>query len=70
MSQKSADELAPHIETFVERIQETIMPGLNPIHRLIAVTLPVIPKAKISDQGLVDLAEQRLVSLITEVYTY
>ncbi|MDQ0300179.1 adenine deaminase [Salibacterium salarium] len=70
MSQKSADELAPLIETFVERIQETIMPGLNPIHRLIAVTLPVIPKAKISDQGLVDVDEQRLVSLITEVYPY
>ncbi|WP_185819692.1 adenine deaminase [Salibacterium salarium] len=68
MSGKDAEQLTPSIENFVERIQETIMPGLNPIHRLIAVTLPVIPKAKISDQGLVDVDQQKLVPLLTEVY--
>ncbi|PTM60054.1 adenine deaminase [Desmospora activa] len=64
MSERSAHALAPDIDTFVERLQQTIMPGKNPIHRLIAVTLPVIPRAKITDLGLVDVDRQRLVPLV------
>lgn len=66
MSERSARELSPVIDHFVERLQQTIMPGKNPIHRLIAVTLPVIPRAKISDRGLVDVERQRLVSLVID----
>lgn len=66
MSVDSAQELTPKINEFVNRLEKEMMPGKNPIHRLIAVTLPVIPKAKISDIGLVDVDKQEIVPLIIE----
>ncbi|HEY4553498.1 MAG TPA: adenine deaminase [Bacillaceae bacterium] len=67
MSLDSAEQLSPVIEDFVENLQKDIMPGKNPIHRMIVVTLPVIPKAKITDLGLVDVDRQELVPLIVGV---
>ncbi|MFC7394992.1 adenine deaminase [Scopulibacillus cellulosilyticus] len=67
MSTATAEELAPEIDKFVNLLEREIMPGKNPIHRLIAVTLPVIPKAKISDLGLVDVDKQEIVPLVLEV---
>lgn len=66
MSLDSPTQLAPKINYFVERLEKVMMPGKNPIHRLIAVTLPVIPKAKISDIGLVDVDKQEIIPLIIE----
>ncbi|WP_062349977.1 adenine deaminase [Bacillus kwashiorkori] len=64
MSLESAETLTPMIEEFVEVLQREIMPGQNPIMRLIVVTLPVIPKAKITDIGLVDVDTQELLPLV------
>ncbi|UOQ46618.1 adenine deaminase [Gracilibacillus caseinilyticus] len=66
MSTDTAEELTPKIDAFVNLLQDDIMPGKNPIHRLIAVTLPVIPKAKISDLGLVDVDRQEIVPLFMD----
>lgn len=66
MSMESADRLGPQIEDFIHTLNQTIMPGFNPIHRLIMVTLPVIPRAKVTDLGLVQVEEQKLVPLVIE----
>ena len=49
----------PKLKSFVDVLLKEIMPGKNPIHRMIAVTLPVIPKAKITDIGLVEVETQQ-----------
>jgi len=59
MSLEPASELVPKLKSFVDVLLKEIMPGKNPIHRMIAVTLPVIPKAKITDIGLVEVETQQ-----------
>ncbi|MBJ9993496.1 adenine deaminase [Paenibacillus sp. S28] len=66
MSLEEGEVLAPKINQFVDAIQAEILPGKNPIHRMIMVTLPVIPQAKITDLGLVDVDKQELVPMIIE----
>ncbi|MEC0242089.1 adenine deaminase [Paenibacillus dokdonensis] len=66
MSLEEGETFAPKIKEFIDIIQAEIMPGKNPIHRMIVVTLPVIPQAKITDLGLVDVDKQQLVPLIIE----
>ncbi|WP_047979899.1 adenine deaminase [Ornithinibacillus contaminans] len=68
MTTESAEEFSPKINNFLDRIESTMMPGKNPIHRLIIATLPVIPKAKITDMGLVDVDKQKFVPLILDSY--
>ncbi|BBI33304.1 adenine deaminase [Cohnella abietis] len=67
MSTESADTLVPQLKQFVEVLLKEIMPGKNPIHRMIAVTLPVIPRAKITDIGLVEVETQKLMPFIMAV---
>ena len=38
----------------------------NPLMRIVSLALPVIPKAKFSDLGLVDVLQQRIVPLFVE----
>ncbi|RKN62780.1 adenine deaminase [Paenibacillus ginsengarvi] len=66
MSLEKADVLVPKLKELVDILQKDIMPGKNPIHRMIAVTLPVIPRAKITDIGLVEVETQTLLPLIIE----
>ncbi len=66
MSLEEGETFAPKIKEFIEIIQAEVMPGKNPIHRMIVVTLPVIPAAKITDLGLVNVNKQELVPLIIE----
>lgn len=64
MSTEPAEEVATQLKGFIELLLREIMPGKNPIHRMIAVTLPVIPKAKITDIGLVEVESQQFKPLI------
>lgn len=64
MSTEPSDILVPKLKTFVDILLKEIMPGKNPIHRMIAVTLPVIPKAKITDVGLVEVESQQFMPFI------
>lgn len=66
MSLENAETLGPKIKQVIKMLQAEIMPGKNPLHRMIAVTLPVIPKAKITDIGLVEVITQQLVPFIIE----
>ncbi|MBC5638336.1 adenine deaminase [Ornithinibacillus sp. BX22] len=66
MTTEGAEEFSPRINAFLDRIEASMMPGKNPIHRLIIATLPVIPKAKITDMGLVDVDNQKFVPLVIE----
>ncbi|TBL77300.1 adenine deaminase [Paenibacillus thalictri] len=66
MSLETADTLVPKLKELVSVLQQEIMPGKNPIHRMIAVTLPVIPRAKITDIGLVEVESQTLLPLVIE----
>jgi adenine deaminase len=66
MSTERAETLVPKLKSFIEVLLKEIMPGKNPIHRMIAVTLPVIPKAKITDIGLVEVESQQLLPFIME----
>ncbi|SHE44364.1 Adenine deaminase [Seinonella peptonophila] len=66
MSLEPATRLGSQINQFIEKLNQTIMPGFNPIHRLIVATLPVIPRAKITDLGLVDVERQELVPFVIE----
>lgn len=38
----------------------------NPLMRIVSLALPVIPKAKFSDLGLVDVLQQKIVPLFVE----
>jgi len=66
MSTEKAETLVPKLKELVDILQKEIMPGKNPIHRMIAVTLPVIPRAKITDIGLVEVETQTLLPMIIE----
>ncbi|MFD2617514.1 adenine deaminase [Terrilactibacillus laevilacticus] len=66
MSLESAYDLTPKIDLFERTLNETIMPDNNPISRLIPITLAVIPNARMTDIGLVDVNVQEFVPLLVE----
>lgn len=68
VSLEPGEKLAAEIRHFIDVVQKEIMPGKNPLHRMIAVTLPVIPKAKITDMGLVDVETQKILPFIIKVW--
>lgn len=63
MSPLAAEELAPRTSHLKDTIREMGIPGEDPLLRIATLTLAVIPEAKITDQGLVAVNEQKLVPL-------
>lgn len=64
MSKKSCEELAQDADKMKKALRELGLKELdNPLLRIATLALPVIPKAKMSDMGLIDVLEQKIVSL-------
>ncbi len=64
MSLKPAEELSIDSKKMKKADEELGLVGMqNPILRIVALALPVIPEAKMSDLGLVDVATKTIVPL-------
>lgn len=64
MSKKSCEELAQDADKMKKVLRELGLTEINnPLLRIATLALPVIPKAKMSDMGIIDVLEQKIVSL-------
>jgi adenine deaminase len=63
MSRLGCRELAKKIAHLKDTLKDMGMPGQNPLLRIATLTLAVIPKAKITDMGLVSVLDQQFVDL-------
>lgn len=64
MSLKPAEELSIDSKKMKKADEELGLVGMqNPILRIVALALPVIPDAKMSDLGLVDVATKTIIPL-------
>lgn len=66
MSRYEAEELIPDIDRMNEVLRESGIEFRNPVMRLATAALPVIPNIKITDLGIVDVVNQRLVDLFDQ----
>lgn len=66
MSPLSCEQLAVQTSNMKKALKNLGIPGENPLLRIATLTLAVIPKAKITDMGLVSVIEQEFVSLFPE----
>ena len=61
---KDATELAKDSQVMKEANRELGLTGLeNPLLRIVTLALPVIPKVKMSDLGMVDVLRKELIPL-------
>lgn len=64
ISKLAAADLAKEILAMKGILRERLgLDVLNPVMRIVSLALPVIPEAKFSDIGLVDVVQQKIVSL-------
>lgn len=63
LSPLTAEELAPKIQHMKRTLNQLGLAGVNPLLRVATLALPVVPRAKITDKGLVDVETQQLVPL-------
>jgi adenine deaminase len=63
MSRQSAEEVAAKMEALNQAAHEIGAVPQNPFLTLSFLALPVIPELKITDQGLVDVSEFRIIPL-------
>lgn len=63
MSDKSCRDVAGMIQQFKEALWSCGMPQKNPMMRITTLALPVIPNAKYSDLGLVDVMKKELIEI-------
>ena len=64
ISLKDAAELAKDSQAMKEANRELGLTGLeNPLLRIVTLALPVIPKVKMSDLGMVDVLKKELIPL-------
>ena len=65
ISRLNAVELAREISEMQRILRGTLgLEGPNPLMRIVSLALPVIPRAKFSDIGLVDVIAQKIVPLM------
>jgi len=62
MSQEKAEDVASQMEKLNQAAREIGVIPENPFLTLSFLALPVIPELKITDQGLVDVSESRIIS--------
>ncbi len=63
MSDRPASEVISRLDAFSKFFKDVGMPGDSPLVTLSFMALPVIPKLKITDRGLVDVARFEMVPL-------
>ncbi len=66
MSRHEAEKLIPDVDSMNEVLREAGIEFRNPVMRLATAALPVIPSIKITDLGIVDVVNQRLVDLFVQ----
>jgi len=66
LSPLPAEELAPAVQKMKDAMRSMGLAGANPLLRVATLTLAVIPKAKITDVGLVEVETQKLLPLFIE----
>lgn len=66
MSDLPPEQLAERTDRIKATLREMGIPGPDPLLRIATLTLAVIPKAKITDKGLVSVDEQKIVPLFVE----
>ena len=64
LSEKSVEELGKEVEKLRGAMKALGYKHYNPIMSLCTLSLPVSPALKITDKGLIDVAESKVVSLI------
>lgn len=63
MSPLSCDELAVRVLALKKELRNLGLQGLNPALRIATIALPVIPEVRISDMGLIDVYNQRIINM-------
>jgi adenine deaminase len=63
ISRLPIEELAPRAEELTRRLAER---GISSLMRIAAIALPVIPQVRITDKGIVQVEEQRFLSLFPD----
>ncbi|MGI5838927.1 MAG: adenine deaminase [bacterium] len=66
LSPLPAEKLAPSVQSMKEVMRSMGLAGANPLLRVATLTLAVVPKAKITDVGLVEVETQKLLPLFIE----
>ena len=64
LSEKSVEELGKEVEGLRNAMKILGYKHYNPIMSLCTLSLPVSPALKITDKGIIDVAESRIVSII------
>ena len=66
MSNKPNEELASEVQNMKVALKNAGLDLPNPMLRIVTLALPVIPKVKFSDIGLVDVNKQELIPIFVE----
>jgi adenine deaminase len=66
ISESPMDELTTDVKAIQESLSKLGIKHPNPIMSLCTLTLPVSPKLKITDKGLIDVTQSKIVPLIVE----
>ncbi len=66
MSNKSNEELSKEVTYMKKALKESGLRLVNPMLRIVTLALPVIPKVKFSDLGLVDVLKQEFIPIFVE----
>lgn len=64
LSEKSVDDLGPEVKKLRRAMTELGYKHYNPIMSLCTLSLPVSPELKITDKGLIDVTESKIIDLI------
>ena len=66
MSNKPNEELSSEVQNMKVALKNAGLDLPNPMLRIVTLALPVIPKVKFSDIGLVDVNKQELIPIFVE----
>ncbi len=66
MSNKPNDELAKEVQNMKKALKEAGLNLPNPMLRIVTLALPVVPKVKFTDIGLVDVLKQEFIPIFVE----
>ena len=65
MSTRPAEEISVQAETMKKSLREMGLTEIkNPLLRIVTLALPVIPKVKMSDLGVIDVLKKEIIEVI------
>ena len=66
MSNKPNNELAEEVQKMKRALKSAGLNLPNPMLRIVTLALPVVPKVKFTDMGLVDVLTQKFIPIFVE----